>query len=71
MPEKDKGAVVSGVISEALPNAQFRVRLDDGREVLAYLSGRMRLYRIKVMIGDRAELILDSYGQKGRIIKRL
>ena len=71
MPEKDKGTPVFGVIFEALPNAQFRVRLSDGREVLTYLSGKMRLYRIKVLIGDRVELVLDPYGQKGRIIKRL
>ena len=62
---------VGGVVEEALPNTLFRVRLDDGEEVLAYLAGRMRMYRIKVLVGDKVRLILDPYGGKARIIKRL
>lgn len=58
------------MITEALPNAFFRVKLQDG-EILAYLSGKMRLNRIKVIIGDSVEVVIDPYGGKGRIIRRL
>ncbi len=44
---------------------------DAGGEILAYLSGKMRMHRIKVLIGDSVEIVLDSYGGKGRIVKRL
>ena len=60
-----------GVVTEALPSTLFRVKMEDGNEILAYLSGKMRMNRIKVLIGDKVEIILDSYGGKGRIIKRL
>lgn len=57
---------------EALPNTLFRVSLGDGEEpMLAYLAGKMRLHRIKVLVGDKVRLIKDPYGGKGRIIKRL
>jgi translation initiation factor IF-1 len=63
---------VGGVVEEALPNTLFRVRLDDsGEELLAYLAGRMRMYRIKVLVGDKVRLVLDPYGGKARIVKRL
>ena len=58
------------MITEALPNAFFRVKIKDA-EVLAYLSGKMRLHRIKVMIGDSVEVVIDPYGGKGRIVRRL
>ena len=60
-----------GTVSEALPATLFRVKMDDDKEILAYLSGKMRMYRIKVLIGDKVEIVLDPYGGKGRIIKRL
>ncbi|MEK7621758.1 MAG: translation initiation factor IF-1 [Patescibacteria group bacterium] len=60
-----------GVVLEALPNILFRVALDSGEEVLAYLAGKMRYHRIKVLVGDRVEVLLDPYGGKGRITKRL
>lgn len=60
-----------GVVTEALPSTLFRVQLEQGEEILAYLSGKMRMNRIKVLIGDKVEMILDSYGGKARIIKRL
>ena len=71
---KGKGEVVEGVIIEALPNILFRVKLatsPDEKEILAYLSGKMRINRIRVLVGDRVSLLLDSYGGKARIIKRL
>ena len=61
----------SGVIVEALPNTLFRVELGPGRVILAYLSGKMRLHRIRVLVGDRVEVVLDPYGGKGRIVKRM
>jgi len=60
-----------GVVTEALPSTLFRVRMEDDTEMLAYLSGKMRMNRIKVLIGDKVEIVLDSYGGKGRIVKRL
>jgi translation initiation factor IF-1 len=63
--------LVYGTIEEALPNALFRVTLDDGRLMLAYLAGKMRKFRIRVLVGDRVEVFEDKYGGKGRITKRL
>ncbi|MBU0999062.1 translation initiation factor IF-1 [Patescibacteria group bacterium] len=68
---KEKIVTARGVITEALPSTLFRVRMEDGKEILAYLGGKMRMHRIKVLIGDSVEVILDSYGGKGRIVKRL
>lgn len=67
--------VAYGVVTEALPNTLFRVKMDSptGGEniVMAYLAGKMRMHRIKVLIGDKVELTLDSYGGRARITKRL
>lgn len=65
--------VKNGVVVEAFPNAMFRVRLDEGGEVvLAHISGKMRMYRIRVLIGDQVSLEISSYDKaKGRIVKRL
>jgi len=68
--KEEKIAAVPGIITEALPNTLFKVRLGDDREILAYLSGKMRMHRIKVLIGDRVEVVLDPYGGKGRVVKR-
>jgi len=70
--ENEKILMVRGLVTEALPNTLFRVKTDDEeKEILAYLSGKMRMHRIKVLIGDSVEVVLDPYGGKGRIIKRL
>jgi len=62
---------VEGIVEETLPNTSFRVRLDDGREILAYLAGKMRIYRIKVLPGDRVIVELPSPNDnKGRIVYR-
>lgn len=66
----DNKAKSDGVVIESLPDTKFRVRLDDGREILAYLSGKMRLNYIKVMIGNRVTLELSPDESKGRIIYR-
>ena len=62
---------VTGVVEEALPNTLFRVSLESGEVILAYLAGKMRLHRIKVLVGDKVMLKLDPYGGKGRITRRL
>ena len=62
----------NGVVIEALPNTQFKVELEDGREILAHLAGKMRLHRIRVMPGDKVTLELTEYDEhKGRITYRL
>jgi len=62
----------TGVVIESLPNIMFRVKLDGtDEEILSYLSGKMRLHRIRVLVGDRVILELEPYGGKARIIKRL
>lgn len=70
MTDKNKPSVV-GVVTEALPNAFFRVKLEDGTEQLTYLAGKMRMHRIRVLVGDTVKLEPDPYGGKGRIIQRL
>ncbi len=61
-----------GVVVESLPNAMFRIQLDGQEDLMiAYLSGKMRRYKIKVLIGDKVEVILDPYGGKGRIARRM
>ncbi|MFA6338875.1 MAG: translation initiation factor IF-1 [Candidatus Paceibacterota bacterium] len=69
--KKDKVQGTTGVVIEALPNTFFKVRLEDGSEIMTYLSGKMRLNRIRVLIGDRVYVELDPYGGKGRVSKRL
>ena len=60
-----------GEVFEALPSTLFRVKLDDGREVLAHLSGKLRLHYIKITVGDRVLVELSPYDDKrGRIIYR-
>lgn len=61
---------LEATVLESLPDTKFKVKLDDGRELIAYLAGKMRLHYIKVMIGDRVTLELAPDGTKGRIIYR-
>lgn len=62
---------VNGVVLEALPNTQFKVKLEDDREILAHLAGKMRMYRIRVMPGDTVKLEMSEYDDtKGRIVYR-
>ncbi len=68
--ENDKDNV-DGVVLEALPEATFKVVTDDGREFHAYLAGKMRINRIRVLIGDKVSMKIDPYGGKARIFKRL
>lgn len=76
--EAKQGAV--GTVEEVLPDSLFRVRLSAdatakagaGEDlVLAYLAGKMRLHRIRVLVGDSVEMVLDPYGGRARIVRRL
>lgn len=69
--KNDKALTKKGLVIEALPQTLFRVEFEEGEVILAYLGGKMRLNRIKVLVGDTVEVLLDPYGGKGRIIKRL
>ena len=62
---------VQGVVTEALPNALFRVELENGEEVISYLAGKMRIHRIKVLLGDTVLVKVDPYGGRGRIVRRV
>ncbi len=68
--EEDK-IQMEGTIVEALPGTQFRVKLENGHEVLAYLSGRMRKYYIRILLGDRVRVEVSPYDlSRGRIVYR-
>lgn len=61
-----------GAVLESLPNTLFKVKLNDGRDILAHLSGKMRLHYIKVLVGDRVRVEMTPYDEtKGRIVHRL
>ena len=68
---KQVKVAINGVVVEALPNTLFRVQIE-GQEapILAYLAGKMRLHRIRVLIGDKVAVELDPYGGKARIVRR-
>ena len=69
---KDDGKILAeGSVIEALPSTQFKVRLDNGHEVLAYLSGKMRKYYIRILLGDRVRIEMSPYDlTRGRIVYR-
>jgi translation initiation factor IF-1 len=72
MAKDDEGKIqVEGMVVEALPATQFKVRLDNGHEVLAYLSGKMRKYYIRILLGDRVRVEVSPYDlNRGRIVYR-
>lgn len=74
---EDKKTAV-GSVEEVLPDSLFRVRISppEGEEgpgelILAYLAGKMRLHRIRVLVGDQVEMVLDPYGGRARIVRRI
>ncbi len=72
-PKENKKDVieVEGTVTEALPNAMFKVKLDTGHEVLAHISGKMRMYYIRILLGDRVRVELSPYDlTRGRITYR-
>lgn len=72
MDSKEAKIIKEGTVIETLPNTVFRVRLEDGNEIVAHLGGRMRMHYIRVLLGDRVRVELSPYDiTKGRIIHRL
>ena len=67
----NKRLTFSGTVIEALPNTTFKVKIDNETEILAHLSGKMRLNFIRVLVGDRVEVEISVDKKRGRIIKRL
>jgi len=68
---KDDAIEVEGTVTEPLPNAMFRVRLDNGHEVLAHISGKMRMHFIRILPGDKVKVELSPYDlSRGRITYR-
>ncbi len=71
MPDKKKEKPIEGIVMESLPSATFKVKISDNEEILAYPSGKMRLYFIKVLPGDRVLVELSEDRKRGRIVRRL
>jgi len=72
MAEKEEKVEVEGEIVEALRNRMFRIRLDNGHETIGYTSGRMKRFRIRMLLGDRVRIELSPYDlSRGRIVYRL
>ncbi len=69
--EVSKEDAATGTVEEVLPNSLFRIRMPSGELLLAYLAGKMRLHRIRVLVGDQVELVIDPYGGRARIVRRL
>ncbi len=60
-----------GIVLETLPSLKFKVKLDDGKEILAHLAGRLRMYRIKILAGDKVTIEMTPYDEnRGRIVYR-
>jgi translation initiation factor IF-1 len=71
MAKTEEKIVVEGTVTEAMPSTTFRVTLDNGHMVLAYLSGRLRKYYIRILLGDRVKVELSPYDlTRGRIVYR-
>jgi translation initiation factor IF-1 len=67
----EKKIIKRGKVIESLPNANFKVLLEDGKEVLCHLAGKLRMYKIKILPGDEVEIEISPYDEKrGRIIRR-
>ena len=71
MSKKDGAIELEGTITESLPNAMFRVELDNGHKVLAHISGKMRMHYIRILPGDKVVVELSPYDlSRGRITYR-
>jgi translation initiation factor IF-1 len=68
---KEEGIQVEGTVIEPLPNAMFKVELDNGHQVLAHISGKMRMHYIRILPGDRVLIELSPYDlSRGRVVYR-
>ena len=71
MKKQENKVVVSGIVEKALPDTTFRVKLDSGKEIFAYLAGRMKVHYVRVIPGDRVKVEISAYDlSKGRIVYR-
>ncbi len=71
MAKIDDKIRIDGLVIEALPGTQFKVELDNGHEIIAYLAGKMRKYYIRVLLGDRVTIEMSPYDMtRGRIVYR-
>jgi len=69
---KEEGIVVIGEVTDIMRNATFRIRINETKEVIGYISGKMRKHEIRISLGDRVEIEFSPYDlSKGRIIRRL
>ena len=66
-----KDETVRGQITEVLPNSLYRVKLENGNDIIAHLAGKLRMNHIRVMAGDNVSLVLSPEGEKGRIVYRI
>ena len=77
MSKEGEKETTVGTVEEVLPDSLFRVRIPateeggEGKLLLAYLAGKMRLHRIRVLVGDQVDMVLDPYGGRARIVRRL
>lgn len=71
MPSNKKEKSVEGIVIESLPSATFKVKIAENEEILAYPAGKMRLYFIKILPGDRVLVELSPDRKRGRIVRRL
>lgn len=71
MMAKEEPIVVEAIVEEALPNARFRAKLESGHQILAHVSGKMRMHYIRIMAGDKITVEMSPYDlTKGRIVSR-
>ena len=69
--QQNEEFVKMGEVTESLPSLNFRVRLEDGEEILAYVSGKMRMHRIRILPGDKVKIEMSPYDKtRGRIVYR-
>jgi translation initiation factor IF-1 len=69
--DKERGIEVDGVVLEKLPNAMFKVQLETGHDILAHISGKMRVHYIRILAGDKVKVELSPYDlTRGRIVYR-
>ena len=66
-----KEPTVKGLVTEVLPNSLYRVKLENGNEIIAHLAGKLRMHHIRVLAGDNVSLVLSPEGEKGRIVYRI
>ena len=70
-PRNEKVLTTRGIVIESLPSTLFRVKTDDAKEILAYLSGKMRMHRIRILPGDEVKVEMSPYDlTKGRVVYR-